>query len=114
MTIDRRRWRRLASELRLELHIHEPGGVRMVAAVGTHLNPEGIFIQIADPPHLGTRVRVTLAAEGTDGVLTAEGEVVDRVVLDDESGRPPGIGLKLDQAGPAWTKLYAWLDGGAG
>lgn len=109
MSIDRRRWSRLHSELRLQLHIMEPGGVRIVAAVGSHLNPEGIFIQLADPPPMGTRVRVTLAAEGTDGVLTAEGEVVDRVVLDDESERPPGIGLRLDQAGPAWAKLYQWL-----
>ena len=110
---DRRRWRRLRSELRLQLHIVEAsGGGRTVSAVGSHLNPEGIFVQIADPPAMGTRVRVTLAAEGTDGVLTADGTVVDRVVLDDESERPPGVGIKLDQTGPAWSKLYQWLSAG--
>jgi hypothetical protein len=109
MTIDRRRWHRLPSELRLQLHILDSEGARVVAAVGSHLNPEGIFVQMADPPPLGTRVRVTLAAEGTDGVLSAEGEVVDRVVLDNVSDRPPGVGLRLDQAGAAWSKLYAWL-----
>jgi hypothetical protein len=112
---DRRRWRRLERELRLELHIVEPsGGGRTLTAVGSHLNPEGIFVQLADPPALGARVRVrvTLAAEGTDGVLSAEGLVVDRVVLDDESDRPPGVGIRLDQTGAAWNKLYQWLLGG--
>jgi hypothetical protein len=112
MTIDRRRWTRLASELRLQLHIDDDDGGRVVAAVGTHLNPEGIFVELDDPPPMGTRVRVTLAAEGSDGVLSGEGEVVDRVTADDGSGRQPGVGLRLDQAGPAWTKLYAWLGQG--
>ena len=70
------------------------------------MNPTGIFVQIADPPPLGAQVRVTLAAEGTDGVLTAEGEVVDRVVPDDGTERRPGIGIRLEQTGPAWKKLY--------
>lgn len=109
---DRRRWRRLHSELRLQLHIVEPsGGGRTLNAVGSHLNPEGIFVQLADPPPLGARVRVTLAVEGTDGVLTAEGLVVDRVVLDDESERPPGVGIRLEQTGTGWHKLYQWLQG---
>jgi hypothetical protein len=82
---------------------------RVVAAIGSHLNPAGIFVQLADPPPLGSRVQVTLAAEGTDGVLTAEGEVVDRVVLDDGTERPPGVGISLEQTGPAWQKLYHWL-----
>ncbi len=107
---ERRRWRRLESELRLQLHIVEPsGGGRTLTAVGSHLNPEGIFVQLADPPPLGSRVRVTLAAEGTDGVLSAEGIVVNRVVLDDESERPPGVGIRLEQTGRAWSKLYQWL-----
>lgn len=109
-TDERRRWRRLRNELRLQLQILDPvAGGRTLSAVGSHLNPEGIFVQLADPPALGARVRVTLAAEGTDGVLTAEGLVVDRVVLDDESERPPGVGIRLDQTGPGWSKLYQWL-----
>ncbi len=83
---------------------------RVVSAIGSHLNPAGIFVQLADPPPLGSRVQVTLAAEGTDGVLTAEGDVVDRVVLDQTSDRPPGIGISLEQTGPAWQKLYDWLN----
>jgi Tfp pilus assembly protein PilZ len=82
---------------------------RAVSAIGSHMNPTGIFVQIADPPPLGARVRVTLAAEGTDGVLTAEGEVVDRVVPSDGSDRRPGIGIRLEQTGPAWKKLYNFL-----
>jgi hypothetical protein len=80
MTIERRRWTRLTDELRLQLYITEADGERYAAAVGTHLNPEGIFVELADPPPMGSKVRVTLAGEGTTGALTAEGEVVDRVV----------------------------------
>ena len=39
----------------------------------------------------------------------AEGVVVDRVMLDDESDRPPGVGIRLDHTGPGWSKLYQWL-----
>jgi len=86
---------------------HDDG--RVVMAVGTHMNPEGMFVVIADPPELGARVRVTLNAEGTDGVLSAEGTVVDRVVVDAGSDRRPGVGVRFDQIGAAWTKLYEWL-----
>ncbi|HTM20439.1 MAG TPA: PilZ domain-containing protein [Kofleriaceae bacterium] len=110
MGIERRRWKRLRTELRLQLRVTdgEQAG-RVVTAIGSHLNPAGIFVQLADPPPMGSRVQVTLAAEGTDGVLTAEGEVVDRVVLDQTSERPPGVGISLEQTGPAWQKLYHWL-----
>jgi hypothetical protein len=108
MTIDRRRWRRLTHELRLQLHVLAPEP-RVIVAVGTHLNPEGIFVETDDPPPMGARIRVTLAAEGTAGALTAEGEVVDRVEPGSQGERPAGVGVKLEQAGPAWQKLYAWL-----
>jgi Tfp pilus assembly protein PilZ len=106
---DRRRWKRLRTELKLELQVTDADGARVVTAIGSHLHPEGIFVQLSDPPELGARVRVTLAAEGTDGVLTAEGEVVDRVVPDDATEQPPGIGIRLEQTGPAWAKLYEFL-----
>lgn len=107
---DRRRWRRLRSELPLQLHLLDSTeGGRTQSAIGSYMNPEGIFIQLADPPPVGARVRVTLQAEGTDGVLSAEGEVVDRVVLDDGSVRPPGVGIRLHHTGPGWKKLYDWL-----
>jgi len=98
----------LRSELSLQLHVADEGG-QVRTAVGSHMNPEGIFVQLADPPALGSRVRVTLNAEGTTGVLSAEGVVVDRVVLDDTSARPPGVGIRLDRTGPGWKKLYDWL-----
>lgn len=107
---ERRRWKRLRTELRLQLQVSLADSAgRSLMAIGSHLNPEGIFVQLADPPPMGSRVRVTLNAEGTEGVLTAEGEVVDRVVPNDGSNKPPGIGIKLEQTGPAWTKLYNWL-----
>lgn len=106
---ERRRWRRLKHELWLTLAIPDDSGERTVSAVGTHLNPGGIFVQMEDPPLPGTRVRVTLAAEATSGVLSAEGEVVDRVVAGDGRPGPPGCGLHLDDTGPAWAALYEWL-----
>lgn len=106
---ERRRWRRLRTELRVQLEISEPGGTRTVPALGSHLNPTGIFVRMADPPALGSRVRVTLGLEGTHGVLTADGVVVDRVELDSASDRPPGVGVRLEQTGPAWKKIYDWL-----
>ena len=60
-------------------------------------------------------IEVTLAAEGTEGALTSEGVVVDRIAPDDQAPCPPGIGIQLDHTGPAWEKLYQWLkvdDGG--
>jgi hypothetical protein len=101
----------LRTELRLQVQVTvgDQAG-RVIGAIGSHLNPTGIFVQLADPPPIGARVKVTLNAEGTEGVLTAEGEVVDRVVLDDGSERPPGIGIRLEQTGPGWTKLYNWLN----
>ena len=108
---ERRRWKRLRSELRLQLQIIDlDSGGRTVTAIGSHLNPMGLFVQMADPPPEGTRVKVTLAAEGTDGVLTAEGKVVTRHVLADDTKQPPGCGISLDQTGPAWQKLYDWLN----
>jgi hypothetical protein len=100
----------LKSELRLELHIVEPtGGGRTLNALGSHLSPEGIFVQLADPPPIGTRVGVTVADAEIGGALTAEGLVVDRVVLDQESDRTPGVGIRLEQTGAGWHKLYQWL-----
>ena len=110
---ERRRWRRLASELRLQVQLMDPASTgATLTAIGTHLNPEGIFIRLADPPEIGAKVRITLAAEGTGGVLTAEGIVVSRAVLseDSEARRPPGIGVSLEKTGRAWQKLYQWLN----
>ncbi|RMH41021.1 MAG: hypothetical protein D6689_12115 [Deltaproteobacteria bacterium] len=104
---ERRRWRRLRAELPLQLQLEDAaGGVEIRTAVGSHLNPTGIFVQVDDPPAVGTRVRITLNAEATDGVLSAEGQVVDCVVSGDG---PPGVGIRVDRAGPGWTRLYDWL-----
>ncbi|HUS68461.1 MAG TPA: PilZ domain-containing protein [Kofleriaceae bacterium] len=111
MSDDRRRWRRLGHELRLTLQIADGAG-RTVHAIGTHLNPAGIYVQLADPPAKGTRVVVTVDADGAAGALTAEGVVVDRNVLDQESDHIPGVGIQLDRTSAGWSKLYQWmLDG---
>lgn len=104
---DRRRWQRLDRELHLQVQVLG-GGQDIIPAVGSHLNPEGVFVQMASPPPMGTRVRISVAAEGTDGVLTVEGEVVDRVEAGDGQG-PAGIGLRLPEPGPEWEQLYRYL-----
>jgi hypothetical protein len=105
---DRRRWRRLTHELRLQIQIAEGSG-RTVSAIGSHLNPEGIFVQMADPPARGTHVVVTVEVDGIDGGVSAEGVVVDQVVLDQESKSMPGVGIRLDHRSPGWSKIYTWL-----
>ena len=63
---DRRRFKRLAQQLRVQLHLVDPDeGGRTITALGTHLSPTGIFVQLADPPPVGTQVTVTVGAEGT-------------------------------------------------
>ena len=83
-------------------------------ALGTHLSPTGLFVQMADPPPAGTRVRVIVGAEGAESVLTAEGEVSRQLYMDNESERPPGCGIALDDTGPGWHKLYDLLSGEEG
>ena len=102
-----RRWKRLSAELRLRLLVINSGREQHV--LGTHMNPSGIFVQMADPPPVGTEVQVTLASDTIDGALTAQGIVANRAVLDDGNHRPPGIGINLQDTGPAWTKLYECL-----
>lgn len=107
MGAERRRWKRLRAELPLQLQLM--GDENSMAATGSHMNPEGIFVRLRHPPALGSRVRVTLNAEGSHGVLTGEGDVVDRVGDQDPGGRPPGVGIKFDYVGAAWQKLYQHL-----
>jgi hypothetical protein len=109
---ERRRWKRLKQQLRVQLQLVDPdSGTRTVHAIGTHMSPTGIFVQMADPPAIGTRVRVTIGAgsEGTDGVLTADGEVSAQNIQFDESERPPGCGVAFDETGAGWQKIYDLL-----
>lgn len=82
-----------------------------MTALGTHLNPEGIFVQLADPPPVGTMVRVTVAASGIEGSLSADGEVVYQLFEDDRQHGPTGCGVHVRSKGPAWLRLYEWLSG---
>ncbi len=107
---ERRRWPRLKSELGLDIYVVEPPEAqRVLGTVGSDLNPEGIFVRTDDPPPLGARVRITLVAEGTEGVLSAEGQVVDRVLPGQEAAGPPGVGIRLERTGAAWGKFYRLL-----
>ena len=103
----KRRWKRLDASLQVRLRIVETG--REMLVIGTHMNPSGIFVQMADPPAVGTRVQVSFASDNVSGALTAEGTVANRATLGDDSEKPPGIGINLQSTGPAWTKIYQFL-----
>ena len=103
----KRRWKRLSASLQVHLRIIETG--REMLAIGTHMNPSGIFIQLADPPAVGTAVQVSIASDNVAGPLTAQGTVAHQSTLGDEFDRPPGIGINLHNTGPAWTKIYEFL-----
>ncbi len=103
---ERRKWRRLEHGLRVELTVLGGAGGAL-HAIGTHLSPEGLFIQIADPPAPGTRVRVTLGA-GDTVQLAADGVVTNQFQPNDANDLT-GVGIALAEAGAPWRKLYEWL-----
>ena len=108
-TGERRKWRRLAHGLRVELRVLGPNPGRAISAIGTHLSPEGLFVLVADPPSAGTRVRVTIGGDDAESVqLSAEGVVVNQSQPTDAHDET-GVGIALADAGPAWRKLYEWL-----
>lgn len=105
---ERRKWRRLERTLSVQLRVvGGAGGAQH--ALGTHLSPEGIFVQVSDPPPEGARVRVSIAGETGDSLpLDAEGVVINQLEPDDGNDKV-GVGIELSQAGPAWHKLYRLL-----
>jgi hypothetical protein len=104
---ERRKWRRLEHGLRVELTVLGSGAGGSISAMGTHLSPEGLFVQLANPPAAGTRVRVTLGA-GDSVRLAAEGVVTNQFVPNDANEKI-GVGIALAEAGAPWRKLYEWL-----
>ncbi len=105
---ERRKWQRLEHGLRVELTILGSAAGSM-SAIGTYLSPEGIFVQLADPPQQGTRLRISLAAGDTVS-LSAEGVVTNQFKPSEERDIS-GIGIAFDEAGVSWRKLYDWLSG---
>lgn len=110
---ERRKWQRLGYDLRVQLHILGTGGGRSVSAIGTHLSPEGIFVQLADPPPPDSRVRVCIGTGDAESIqLQAEGVVINQFVPDDARDLS-GVGIALAEAGAPWRKLYEWLSQGS-
>ena len=107
---ERRKWQRLEHGLRVELTILGSAS-GSVSALGTYLSPDGIFVQLADPPRQGSRLRISLAAGDTVS-LSAEGVVTNQFKPSDEHDIS-GIGIAFDEAGASWRKLYDWLSTGA-
>ncbi|MCP4449621.1 MAG: hypothetical protein GY811_30470 [Myxococcales bacterium] len=104
---ERRSWKRLEHGLRVELAVLGSRAGGALNAIGTHLSPHGLFVQLADPPAEGTRVRVTLGA-GDSVRFTAEGVVTNQFAPNDASD-VSGVGIALAEAGAPWRKLYEWL-----
>ena len=110
---DRRKWRRLEYELRVQLQVLGANSGRVIGAIGTHLSPDGIFVQVGDPPAADTRVRVSIGAEDEGSLqLTAEG-VVTNQFAPTEARDLTGVGIYLAEAGASWRKLYDLLSQGS-
>jgi hypothetical protein len=110
---DRRKWRRLGAELRVQLQVLGANSHRSISAIGTHLSPDGIFVQVGDPPAADTPVRVSIGSEDEGSLqLTAEGVVTNQFAPTDASD-VTGVGIYLANAGPSWRKLYDLLSQGS-
>jgi hypothetical protein len=110
---DRRKWRRLGAELRVQLQVLEASSGRTITAIGTHLSPDGIFVQVGDPPTADTRVRVSIGSEEEGSLqLMAEGVVTNQFAPTDASD-VTGVGIYLADAGASWRKLYDLLSQGS-
>lgn len=110
---DRRRWRRLEHELRVQLQVLGVNSGRTISAIGTHLSPDGIFVQVGDPPAADTRVRVSIGTDEEGSLqLTAEGVVTHQFEPTDAS-EVTGVGIYLADADASWRKLYELLSQGS-
>ncbi len=110
---DRRKWRRLEHELRVQLQVLGASSGRSMSAIGTHLSPDGIFVQIGDPPAADTLVRVSIGDDDANSLqLTAEGVVTNQFAPTDAS-EVAGVGIYFENAGASWRKLYDLLSQGS-
>ena len=110
---DRRKWRRLDYDLRVQLQVLGPGAARNITAIGTHLSPDGIFVQLGDPPAMDTLVRVNIGDDEEGSLqLSAEGVVTNQFAPTDTSD-VTGVGIYLAEAGASWRKLYELLSQGS-
>lgn len=110
---ERRKWRRLEHDLSVQLQSLGGSSARSMAAIGTHLSPDGIFVQVADPPPEDTRVRVTIGGDEVGSLqLTAEGVVTNQFAPTDASD-VTGVGIYFAEAGASWRKLYDLLSQGS-
>lgn len=110
---ERRKWRRLEHDLRVQLQSLGERSGRSLTAIGTHLSPDGIFVQVGDPPPEDTRVRVTIGGDDAGSLqLTAEGVVTNQFAPTDASD-VTGVGIYLADAGASWRKLYDLLSQGS-
>ena len=83
-----------------------------MSAIGTHLSPDGIFVQVGDPPATDTSVRVSIGSSDTGSLqLTAEGVVTNQFAPTDAS-EVTGVGIYFEDAGVSWRKLYDLLSQG--
>ena len=84
-----------------------------MTAIGTHLSPDGIFVQLGDPPSEDTMVRVSIGGADAGSLqLTAEGVVTNQFAPTDASD-VTGVGIYLADAGASWRKLYDLLSQGS-
>lgn len=110
---DRRKWRRLEHELRVHLQVVGSTSGHAMSAIGTHLSPDGMFVQVADPPAADTCVRVSIGSSEEGSLhLTAEGVVTNQFVPTDATDMT-GVGIYFAEAGASWRKVYELLSQGS-
>ncbi len=106
-TENRRKWRRLEHALEVELRVIGSG--ESIRAIGSHLSPEGIFVQLSEPPPTNTKVRVSIGNTGSEGVqLEAEGVVVNQLAPSDSTD-VVGVNIELKDTGASWRMIYELL-----
>lgn len=104
---NRRKWRRLEHALAVELRVLGSG--ESIHAVGSHLSPEGIFVQMSEPPPADTKVRVSIGSHDQKSVqLEAEGVVVNQLAPSDSTD-VVGVGIELKETGASWRMIYELL-----
>jgi len=105
---NRRRWARVARELRVLIHFDS---VRSAASAMTvDIGRGGIFVAMNPPSPVGTPVRCSITVGAPQKVLDIDGVVVRAGA----GGRPPhfrfGIGVAIGRPPPGWDEFCEELE----
>lgn len=103
---DTRRWPRL--HLALDVRIRFDNLEQAVDTTTLNLSRGGLFIRMAAPREIGTRVRIGMRIASTREQFTLEGVVIRRVPDGDEPLRPgdiPGVAVFLTSTSVGYARF---------